>query len=142
MTTMESPYICLVWVSPSYCDIKIKLPKFLKLPIPNIGFEVSPKLSTQGSNTKFINILLLVKIFLQHETSNLVTLNYWMMVERYPNLKKEVGGTIPDCEIFSLLDKKKLARWSTTSCALVLACRSSVSNKQTNKPTPPPQKKN
>jgi hypothetical protein len=29
-----------------------------------------------------------------------------MTVERYPNLKKEVGGSIPDCEIFSLLDKK------------------------------------
>ena len=23
------------------------------------------------------------------------TLNYWMMVERYPNLKEEVGGSIP-----------------------------------------------
>ena len=36
-------------------------------------------------------------------------MNYWMMVERYPNLKEEVGGSIPDCEISSLLDKK-LAR--------------------------------
>jgi hypothetical protein len=27
-----------------------------------------------------------------------MTLNYWMMVERYPNIKEEVGGLIPDCE--------------------------------------------
>jgi hypothetical protein len=33
-----------------------------------------------------------------------------MMVERYPNLKKDVGGLIPDCEMSSLLDRK-LARW-------------------------------
>jgi hypothetical protein len=37
-----------------------------------------------------------------------MTPNYWMMVERYPNLKEEVGGSIPDCEISSLLDKKNL----------------------------------
>ena len=29
-----------------------------------------------------------------------------MMVERYSNLKKEVGGLIPGCEISSLLDMK------------------------------------
>jgi len=57
------------------------------------------------------------------------TLNYWMMVERYPNLKEEVGGSIPACEISSLLDEK-LAKWSTTSCALALACRPSVSKKK------------
>ena len=34
-----------------------------------------------------------------------MTLNYWMMVERYPNLKEEVGDSIPACEIFSLLDR-------------------------------------
>ena len=28
------------------------------------------------------------------------------MVERYPNLKEEVGGLNPDCEIPSLLDGK------------------------------------
>ena len=28
-----------------------------------------------------------------------------MMVERYPNLKKEVGGLVLGCEISSLLDK-------------------------------------
>jgi hypothetical protein len=35
------------------------------------------------------------------------TLNNWMMVERYyPNLKEEgVGGSIPGCEISSLLDR-------------------------------------
>ena len=27
------------------------------------------------------------------------------MVERYPNLKEEVGGSIPNCEISSLLDR-------------------------------------
>ena len=39
------------------------------------------------------------------------------MVERYPNLKEEVGGQIHDCEISSLLDVK-LARWSIASWAL------------------------
>jgi hypothetical protein len=29
-------------------------------------------------------------------------LNYQMMVERYPNLKEEVGVSIPGCEISSL----------------------------------------
>ena len=28
-----------------------------------------------------------------------------MMVKRYPNLKEEVGGSIPGCEISSLLDR-------------------------------------
>ena len=32
------------------------------------------------------------------------TLNYWIMVERYPNLKEEVGDLIPDCETSSLID--------------------------------------
>jgi hypothetical protein len=49
-----------------------------------------------------------------------------MMVERNPNLKEEVGGSIPDCEISSLLDIK-LIRWSIASCALTLACRPSIS---------------
>ena len=35
--------------------------------------------------------------------------------------RKRFGDSIPDCEISSLLDKE-LARWSTASCALVLAC--------------------
>ena len=34
-----------------------------------------------------------------------MTFNYWMVVERYPNLKKEVGSSIPNNEISSLLDK-------------------------------------
>ena len=55
------------------------------------------------------------------------TLNYWMMMERNLNLKEEVGRSIPDCEI-SLLNEK-LSRWSTTSCAMALACRQSVSKK-------------
>ena len=37
------------------------------------------------------------------------TLNYGMMVKRYPNLKEEIGVSIPGCEISSLLDRK-LAR--------------------------------
>ena len=45
-----------------------------------------------------------------------VILNYWVMVEGYPNFKEEVGGSNPGCEISSLLDGK-LARWSTASCA-------------------------
>jgi hypothetical protein len=53
------------------------------------------------------------------------------MVERYPNLKEEIGGSIPGCEISSLLDGK-LARWSTVFWALALACRPYVS-KNNNK---------
>ena len=34
------------------------------------------------------------------------TTNYWMMVERYPNLKEEVGGSNPRCKISSLHDGK------------------------------------
>ena len=37
-----------------------------------------------------------------------MTLNYQIIVEGYPNLKEEVGGSIPDCEISSLLDEKNL----------------------------------
>jgi hypothetical protein len=44
-----------------------------------------------------------------------------MMVERYPNLKEEVDGSIPSYEISSLPDGK-LARWSIASCALAFAC--------------------
>ena len=51
-----------------------------------------------------------------------MNLNYRMVVERYLNLKEEVGGLIPGCEISFLLDGK-LVRWSTASCALVLAYR-------------------
>jgi hypothetical protein len=58
-----------------------------------------------------------------------MTLNYWMMVERYPNLKEEVGDSIPACEISSLLDKK-LVRWSTAFCALALVSRTFVSKRK------------
>ena len=57
-----------------------------------------------------------------------MTLNYRMMMKRYPNLKKEVGGSNLGREISSLL-AGKLARWSTASIVLVLAC------------WPPPKKK-
>ena len=60
-----------------------------------------------------------------------MTLNYWMMMERCPNLKEEVGGSISSSEISSILDRK-LVRWSTASCALALACRPSVSKKYKN----------
>jgi hypothetical protein len=33
-----------------------------------------------------------------------MALNYWMIVERHPILNGVVGGSIPSCEIFSLLD--------------------------------------
>jgi hypothetical protein len=33
-----------------------------------------------------------------------MTLNYWRMMEKLPNLKEKVGGSIPDCEVSSLLD--------------------------------------
>ena len=58
-----------------------------------------------------------------------MTRNYRVMVERYPNLNEDVGGSIPGCEISSLLDRK-LARWSTASCALDLVCRPSASKKE------------
>ena len=47
-----------------------------------------------------------------------MTFKYWMMVERYPNLKEEVGGSIPGCEISFLLDRN-----------MELACRPFVSKK-------------
>ena len=62
-----------------------------------------------------------------HRRRSEMTQNYWMMVERYPNLKEEVGNSISNCKISSLIDRK-LARWSTASCALALACQPSVSN--------------
>ena len=59
----------------------------------------------------------------------MMTLNYWMMMERYPNLKEEIGGSIPSCEISSLLDKK-FAMWSIVSRALALAWQPSVLTKK------------
>ena len=50
-------------------------------------------------------------------------------MENYPNLNEEVGGSIPGCKISSLLDKL-LVRWSTSSCALTLTCRFSISKKK------------
>ena len=57
-----------------------------------------------------------------------MTLTYWMVLERYPDLKEEVGGSIPGCEMFYPLDRK-LARWSIASYALALACRHYVYKK-------------
>jgi hypothetical protein len=53
-----------------------------------------------------------------------MTLNYRMMVGRYPNLKEEVGKSISGYEIFSL-PNGKLVMWSTVSCALALAIKKS-----------------
>jgi hypothetical protein len=65
-----------------------------------------------------------------------------MMVKRYPTIKEEVSSSIHGCEIPSLLDGK-LARWSATSCALVLACWLFVSkNKIKPKAIKKTQKKN
>jgi hypothetical protein len=61
-----------------------------------------------------------------------MTLNSQMMVEKYPNLKEEVGGSIPDCEISSLYDGK-VAKWSPASYALALAYQSSVSKEKEGK---------
>ena len=60
------------------------------------------------------------------------TLNNRMMVERYSNLKEEVSSSNHGCEISSILDGK-LARWSTTSCDLALACLPFVSKKRKEK---------
>ena len=58
-----------------------------------------------------------------------MTLNYWVMVEGYPNLKEEVGGSDPGCEISSLLDGKTCQVVNCLLC-LVLACWPSVSKKK------------
>ena len=58
-----------------------------------------------------------------------------MMVERYPNLKEEAGGSIPGCEVSSLLDKK-LARCSRASCALALAYWPPVSKRRREEVVP------
>ena len=45
-------------------------------------------------------------------------------MERYPNLKEEVGGSIPNCEISSILGRN-----------LALACRPYVSENNNNNKT-------
>ena len=65
-----------------------------------------------------------------------MTLNYWMMVERYPYLKKLAVWFL--AMKFSLYLAKTLIMWSTASCALALAYRPSVTkikyNKKSTKP--------
>jgi hypothetical protein len=75
-----------------------------------------------------INEVMVILIFFQSET----TLNYRMMVERYPNLKEEVGGSDSGWEISSL-PNGHLARWSIASCALALAYRPFVSKRKEKK---------
>lgn len=55
-------------------------------------------------------------------------------MERYPDIRKEVNGPIPGCEIFSLLDIK-LARWVNFLYVLWcwLACRPSISKEKEKK---------
>lgn len=48
-------------------------------------------------------------------------------MERYPNLKEEVGGSLPGGEISSALNGK-LDRWFIASWALALACQHLVSS--------------
>ena len=43
------------------------------------------------------------------------TIGWWW--RNFPNLKEEVGSSIPGCEIPSMLDEK-LAGWSSASCVL------------------------
>lgn len=42
-----------------------------------------------------------------------MTLHYWMIMERYLELNKVVGGLIYDYEIYSLLDGKKTSQVAT-----------------------------
>ena len=70
--------------------------------------------SVCGKLLKVNKIPLRYKICATKRSRNMskTTLNYWMMVERYPNLKEEVGSLIPSFEISSLLDKDlALACW-------------------------------
>jgi hypothetical protein len=74
-------------------------------------------------------------MFLESMTSNLdgseTTLSYRRMVERYPNLKEEVGGFESQLKIPSLPDGKNLSVY----CALALACRPFVSKRKKEKKT-------
>ena len=56
------------------------------------------------------------------------------MVERYPNIKEEVGGLIPGCDISSLLDIKTC---EVINCLLCFGARMSafcLKKKQIKKP--------
>jgi hypothetical protein len=44
-----------------------------------------------------------------------MTLNYWMIVERYPKRTEWLVVQLPAVKIISLVDEK-LARWSSASC--------------------------
>ena len=102
-------YACLIWL----LGMKVEIYQLLTLPIslrtssPTSGGPLAPSGLLVHSNW----------IVLWSET----TLNYWMMLEKYPNLKEEVVGSIPDCEISSPLDRK-VTKWSIASCALVAFC--------------------
>ena len=55
------------------------------------------------SQWSLLFLVILCKSKWEHTWSE-TTLNYWMMVEGYPNIKEEVGCLIPGCEVSSLLD--------------------------------------
>jgi hypothetical protein len=57
-----------------------------------------------------------------------MTLNYWMIVERYPNLKEE-AVQFPTMKS-PLYSTKKNTCYMVASCALTLACRLSISKKK------------
>lgn len=49
--------------------------------------------------------------------------NYWMIVERYSNMKGEFGGLIPGSEIFSQLDGITSKVVNYLLCFLMMTCR-------------------
>lgn len=46
------------------------------------------------------------KVFKVPRLRSKMTLNYWTMMERYPNLMEKAGGSIPGCKISSLPNEK------------------------------------
>ena len=77
-------------------------------------------------------LIIPISVFLFGVMGSEMTLNYRMMVGKYPNLKEEVDSSISGCEISSPPDGK-LAGWSPTSCALAMAYRPSISTKKKKK---------
>ena len=60
-----------------------------------------------------------------------MTVHYWMMVEGYPNLKEEVGGSIPAMK--SPLYMTETYQVVTCLLCFTLVCRPSISNKKLKK---------
>ena len=67
-------------------------------------FGMGGRMDAMSSNRGYyIYTYIISRIFWQ---SQLLNLNHITQLETYPNLKEEVGGSIPGCEISSLLDIK------------------------------------